>query len=89
MLDDLRFVYMADQYQWPESVRQERERQKRPCLVINRMPQFIRQVVNDSRQNRPSIKVSGVDSQADPKTAGDLVGPDPAHRAQQQRRHCL
>jgi hypothetical protein len=74
MLDDLRFVYMAEQYQWPESVRQERERQKRPCLVINRMPQFIRQVVNDSRQNRPSIKVSGVDSQADPKTAEIFSG---------------
>ena len=74
MLDDLQFVYLADEYQWPQSVRAERERQKRPCLVINRMPQFIRQVVNDTRQNRPSIKVSGVDSQADPKTAEILSG---------------
>ena len=30
MLDDLRFVYQADQYQWPDSVRAQRERDKRP-----------------------------------------------------------
>jgi hypothetical protein len=49
--------------QWPDAVSQERQRDGRPCLVINRIPQFIQQVTNDQRQNRPSIKVHPVDSQ--------------------------
>ena len=48
-LDDLRFARLAEQ--WPEKVRRERERNGRPCLTINRLPAFIRQIVNDARQN--------------------------------------
>src|ERR1700680_4153276 len=66
-LDDLRFARLAEQ--WPEKVKRERERTGRPCLTINRLPAFIRQIVNDSRQNTPSIKVHPADSSADPKTA--------------------
>ncbi len=43
--------------QWPEAIQQEREEDGRPCLTINRMPQFIRQVTGDIRINRPAIKV--------------------------------
>jgi hypothetical protein len=46
----------------------------RPCLVINRIPQFIQQVTNDQRQNRPSIKVHPVDDQADVETAKVIQG---------------
>jgi hypothetical protein len=66
-LDDLRFARLAEQ--WPEAVRQQREREGRPCLTVNRLPAFIRQVVNDARQNSPSIKVHPADSQADVRTA--------------------
>ncbi len=66
-LDDLRFARLGEQ--WPEKIRQEREDEGRPVLTINRMPTFIRQVVNDSRQNKPSIKVHPVDDHADVKTA--------------------
>jgi hypothetical protein len=66
-LDDLKFAKLAEQ--WPEKIRQDRVRDGRPCLTINRQPAFIRQVVNEARQNRPSIKVHPVDSQADPITA--------------------
>jgi len=66
-LDDLRFARLAEQ--WPEKVRRERERTGRPCLTINRLPAFIRQIVNDARQNTPAIKVHPADSSADPKTA--------------------
>ena len=66
-LDDLRFARLAEQ--WPETVRRDRERQGRPCLTVNRLPAFIRQVVNDARQNQPAIKVHPADSIADPKTA--------------------
>ena len=66
-LDDLRFARLAEQ--WPDGVRQQREREGRPCLTVNRLPAFIRQVVNDARQNKPSIKVHPVDSAADVRTA--------------------
>ena len=54
---------------WPEIVRRERERNGRPCLTMNLLEPFIRQVVNDARQNQPAIKVHAADSVADPKTA--------------------
>lgn len=60
--------------QWPESILRERDRDNRPSLTINKIPQFIRQITNDQRQNRPSIKVSPVDDKADIETAKILQG---------------
>lgn len=60
--------------QWPDAIQQERERDGRPCLVINRIPQFIQQVTNDQRQNRPAIKVHPVDDSADIETAKVIQG---------------
>lgn len=71
-LDDLRFARLGEQ--WPADVKKIREKEGRPCLTINRLPSFIRQVVNDSRQNKPSIKCHPVDDKADPKTADILNG---------------
>ena len=59
---------------WPEAVKKQRETDNRPCLVIDKLKQYVRQVVNDSRQNRPSIKVRPVDSGADVKVADVLQG---------------
>lgn len=56
-------------YQWPESIRKERQAQGRPILTINRLPQFVRQVTNDIRQADLAIKVSPVDDKSDPKLA--------------------
>jgi hypothetical protein len=69
-LDDIKFGRLNEQ--WPENVRKQREAEGRPCLTIPKLPAFIRQVVNDARQNKPSIKVRPVDSGADVKTA-DLI----------------
>lgn len=71
-LDDLRFARLGEQ--WPESVRKQRERDGRPCLTVNKMPAFIRQVVNDARQNKPSISVHPADDDADPDTAQVIEG---------------
>lgn len=71
-LDDLEFARLGKQ--WPEAVERERQREGRPCLTFNRLPSFIRQVVNDSRLNRPAIKVHPVDSGADVQTAQILNG---------------
>lgn len=66
-LDDIRFARLGEQ--WPAAIRRDRELDGRPCLTINRLPAFIRQVVNDARLNKPSITCHPVDSGADPGTA--------------------
>lgn len=71
-LEDTRFAKLGEQ--WPETIKQQRETEGRPCLTINKMNAIIRQVVNDSRQNRPAIKVHPADSKADPETAEVISG---------------
>ncbi|MDE2447231.1 MAG: hypothetical protein KGO94_13735, partial [Alphaproteobacteria bacterium] len=71
-LDSLRFSRLGEQ--WPEKVKQDRQTSNRPMLTINHMPAFIRQVVNDARQNKPQITVKPVDGGADIHTATILKG---------------
>lgn len=70
-LDDLNF--RAGQ-QWPQQIEADRKLSQRPCLTINRLPQFIKQVVNEQRQNRPSIQINPVGDGADQDTAEILQG---------------
>lgn len=70
--EDIRFARLSDQ--WPDTVKKQRESDQRPCLTINKVAPVIRQVVNDSRQNRPAITVRPVDSQADKDTADIITG---------------
>ena len=73
-LDDLKFS-LGDQ--WPEEIRRTRENDPngaRPCLTVDKLGQYVRQVVNDSRQNKPSVKVRPVDSGADPEVADMMQG---------------
>jgi hypothetical protein len=70
--DDTLFVRAREQ--WPEAIRKQRDAEGRPCLTIDKLGPVIRQVVNDARQNKPSIKVHPVDSQGDPKTAEIING---------------
>jgi hypothetical protein len=58
-LDDGKFALLSEQ--WPQEVRTARQMENRPCLTINRTLQFIRQITNDARMNRPSVKVIPVD----------------------------
>ena len=76
-LDDLRFYAGSpdNQWQWPADVLSTRGSVQgqtinaRPCLTINKLPQHVRQVTNDQRQNRPSGKVIPVDDKADVEVA--------------------
>ena len=76
-LDDLRFMAGSpdNRWQWPQEVLATRGAVQgqtinaRPCLTINKLPQHVRQVTNDQRQNRPSGKVIPVDDQADIEVA--------------------
>lgn len=60
--------------QWDAQVLQDRRVDRRPALVINRTPQFERQITNEQRQARPAIQVSPIDSKADPETAEIFQG---------------
>lgn len=71
-LDDIKFARLG--IQWPEEIRRQRELEGRPCLTINRLPAFIRQVTNDARQNSPSIKCHPVGDGADEEVAEVLNG---------------
>lgn len=70
--DDLTFARLGEQ--WPVKVKMQRELEGRPCLTVNKMPAFIRQVVNEARQNKPGIVVHPADDDADPETAEVFEG---------------
>ncbi len=60
--------------QWPQEILAARERDKRPALTLDKLSQYVRQIVNDGRQNRPSIKVRPVDGGSDIATAEVFQG---------------
>jgi hypothetical protein len=76
-LDDLRFMAGSpdNQWQWPADVLATRGSVQgqtinaRPCLTINKLPQHVRMVTNEQRQNRPSGKVIPADDNADVQVA--------------------
>jgi hypothetical protein len=65
-LDDKKFL-AGDQ--WPIDVKTSRAQEQRPCLTINRLPQFVQQITNEQRQNRPTIKVFPFGDGASEKTS--------------------
>jgi len=74
MLDDIRFARLADQ--WPEAAKYDRSRpgKERPMLTVNRLLQFRDRVVNEIRQNTPSMRIRPVNDGADEETAEVLMG---------------
>ncbi|GHE74740.1 portal protein [Camelimonas fluminis] len=56
--------------QWEDEARRVRE--GRPCITVNALPTYTRQITGDMRQMRPSIKCVGVDDNSDPDTAEAL-----------------
>lgn len=75
--DDLRFSDPTNPQQWPEASRREREMSEggaRPCLTFDQTGQYVRQVINTARRNKPAIKYLPVDDEADPRLAEVLQG---------------
>lgn len=75
--DDLRFSDPTNPQQWPEATRREREQSEggaRPCLTFDQTGQYVRQVINTARRNRPAIKYIPVDDESDPELAEVLQG---------------
>ena len=81
-IDDLKFFAGSpdNHWQWPADVLATRGAVQgqtinaRPCLTINKLPQHVRQVTNDQRQNRPAIKIIPVDDKADTEVADIFDG---------------
>jgi hypothetical protein len=58
--------------QWDPAIKRARENDpegSRPCIVLDKTNQYLRQVCNEQRQNRPAIKVRPVDDKGDPEVA--------------------
>ena len=73
----LEAIKFRDGEQWPDKIKKERETDPegaRPCLVVDKTNQYINQVKNDQRQNRPAIKVRPVDDKGDKAVAEILQG---------------
>jgi len=70
-LDDVRF---AAGDQWPVDVQNSRVLEARPCLTINKLDAYIRQICNQQRQQRPRIKVHGMNNDSDAKVAEIITG---------------
>jgi hypothetical protein len=70
--EDIAFARLGEQ--WPDKIREDRVRESRPMLTINRMPSFARQVVNDARLNKPTISVRPATGGANVLTANLFDG---------------
>jgi hypothetical protein len=70
--EDLKFQHGGSQ--WDAHDRAAREAMNRPCLEVNLLPQFERQVINDFRMSTPTIAVSPVGDGADVETAKIIKG---------------
>ena len=70
-LEDLKFV---NGDQWPVELQNSRNLESRPVLTINKLDGYCRQVVNQMRQQRPRVKVHGVNNESDAKVAEVIQG---------------
>lgn len=72
MLEDLRFSNPVEPEQWDKEAK--RLRDGRPCLTLDRTNQYIVQVVNTGRMNKPGINCMPADGGADVDVAEALDG---------------
>jgi hypothetical protein len=70
--EDLRFSNPAMPEQWDDWAKMARR--GRPMLTLDRSNQYIAQIVNEGRQNKPSIRVMPSDSKGDVDVALKLNG---------------
>src|ERR1017187_1243536 len=81
---DFRRLYIADVkfsngdsdngWQWPDDLRKDREKNKRPALTINKTAQYVKLITNNARQNKPSISIKPMGQEASYDAAQILEG---------------
>ena len=70
-LEDLKF---AAGDQWPVKIQNSRTLEARPCLTINKVDAYCRQIANQQRQQRPRMKAHGMNTEADAHMADVISG---------------
>lgn len=70
---DTLFVYSPGN-QWPDDVRNTRTQWGELCLEFNQLKQFVAQVVNDQRQNRPGVRFHPASGDASKEVAEIMQG---------------
>lgn len=70
-VEDIKFVHIPGE-QWDPTVK--RKRKNRPCYEFNKIRQAVKQIKNEQRQNRPSIKLRAVDGKTDPVSRDVMQG---------------
>lgn len=70
---DTEFVYVPGK-QWDDATRAARDAWKEMCLEFPQLKQFVNQVVNDQRQNRPGVRVHAASGDASVEVADILQG---------------
>ena len=61
-------------WQWEDDIRSSRNIDNRPCLTINKTRQHNLQIINDAKQNKPSISIRPVGDQSTYKAAQVFEG---------------
>lgn len=75
-LEDLKFS-VADSingWQWPNSLRKNRDIDERPVLTVNKTHQHCLLIINDSKKNKPSIRIRATGNGASYQSAEILEG---------------
>jgi hypothetical protein len=75
--DDLNFSDPTDPQQWPEEAKRERmnaDGGPRPCYTFDQIGQYVRQIINTARRNKPAMRFIPVDDKSDPELAEVLQG---------------
>lgn len=65
---------IGEQWDEPWMHHADRVNQKAPIITVNQLPQYVNQVINDIKQNRPSHKARPVDDKADVDLADIYAG---------------
>jgi hypothetical protein len=73
-LEDAEFRIPGEGKQWPADIKEQREAEGLPCIEADKLNQYVKQVVNDARQNRPAVKVRPVDDGGDEEVAEAYQG---------------
>lgn len=75
-LADVKFVNgdSDNGWQWPDDLRKDREKNKRPALTINKTAQYCALITNNARQNKPSVNIKPMGQESSYQAAQILEG---------------
>lgn len=75
-IEDVKFANADSDngWQWKDSDKQARKDAGKPCLTVNKVRQHCLQIINDAKQNKPSVKCLPIDGEADVQIAKILDG---------------